>query len=84
MTSFRAMPWKKEPSSPQELRTGIKFYAKSLCGKPHGARSAGWAHSREWAITCPRCMKLADPFNQRDEAEVLPDPVSAELNAARE
>lgn len=38
---------------PDEKRFGISHYAKSLCGKTHDARSAGWsnhlsAHARYW------------------------------------
>lgn len=42
-----------------ELRFGIDSYARSLCGKTHGARSAGWSFANGSAITCPRCLKLA-------------------------
>lgn len=45
--------------SPQELISGIKYYASSLCGKTHGARSAGWSHDLSLAVTCQKCLKLA-------------------------
>lgn len=40
-----------------ELQHGIEYYARSLCNKTHGARSAGWAHVRGTAVTCPRCLR---------------------------
>jgi hypothetical protein len=44
-------------ASPDEKIFGIDSYAKSLCGKTHGARSAGWSHDSSLAITCPKCAK---------------------------
>lgn len=40
-----------------ELQHGIEYYARSLCNKTHGARSAGWAHFRGAEVTCPRCLR---------------------------
>jgi hypothetical protein len=28
-----------------------------LCGKTHGARSAGWSERPDEAVTCPKCQK---------------------------
>jgi hypothetical protein len=36
----------------------IAYYARSLCGKTHGARSAGWVPRPDLLITCARCRKL--------------------------
>ena len=47
------------PASPRELQFGINAYAKALCGKTHGARSAGWSHQdADTAITCGKCSRL--------------------------
>lgn len=47
------------PASPEELRFGINDYAKALCGKTHGARSAGWSRqAADAAITCEKCSRL--------------------------
>lgn len=35
----------------------IPDYSKALCGKTHGARSAGWAIASERDIDCPACLK---------------------------
>lgn len=35
----------------------IGFYARSLCGKTHGARSAGWSGRIGEEVTCPKCVK---------------------------
>lgn len=43
--------------SEQELRFGIRAYARSLCGKTHGARSAGWTHRQDLHVTCAKCKK---------------------------
>lgn len=34
----------------------VATYARSLCGKTHGARSAGWSLRLDGAVTCPRCI----------------------------
>lgn len=39
-------------ASPDEKMFGINHYARSLCGKTHGARSAGWSHDSSLAVTC--------------------------------
>jgi hypothetical protein len=50
------------PATEQERVTGIRHYARSLCGKTHGARSAGWSHWPTLVVNCPRCAVLeADP-----------------------
>ena len=41
----------------RERRFGIRYAARSLCGKTHGARSAGWA-TAFGAVTCARCIRL--------------------------
>lgn len=51
------------PASAHERSFGISAYARSLCGKTHGARSAGWSHDTHAEITCPRCVKLARQHN---------------------
>jgi len=51
-------------ASPSEVQFGINAYARSLCGKTHGARSAGWSHDTTLAITCPKCLKLATQGNR--------------------
>lgn len=43
--------------SEDELRFGIRSYAHALCGKTHGARSAGWCNRRSLEVTCPKCLK---------------------------
>lgn len=35
----------------------IGAYARSLCGKTHGARSAGWSPRPQLQVNCPRCLK---------------------------
>lgn len=35
----------------------IQDYSKALCGKTHGARSAGWSAAPERGINCPACLK---------------------------
>lgn len=46
--------------SEEEKRVGIRYLATALCGKGHGARSAGWAHLPEGTpATCPACLKRA-------------------------
>ena len=42
----------------REQQFGITAYAQSMCGKTHGARSAGWCSREDLAVTCPRCLKL--------------------------
>ena len=42
-----------------ELRFGIRAYAHALCGKTHGARSAGWSQQTGAEITCVKCKKLS-------------------------
>ena len=37
--------------------TDIAYYARSLCGKTHGARSAGWSPRRDLLITCAACRR---------------------------
>ena len=49
------------PADASELRFGIGSYARALCGKTHGSRSAGWSHRIGAEITCPRCKKLVAP-----------------------
>jgi hypothetical protein len=41
-----------------ELEMGIDSYRLSLCGKTHGARSAGWSMCSGMAVTCAKCLKL--------------------------
>jgi hypothetical protein len=41
----------------RELEMGISDYRLSLCGKTHGARSAGWSMRSGQAITCLQCLK---------------------------
>jgi len=57
----------------RELRFGIDSYARSLCGKTHGARSAGWGLAIGYEVTCPRCIKLAGTLSdeQREWAEAI-------------
>jgi hypothetical protein len=40
---------------------GINDYAKALCGKTHGPRSAGWSMDAGPTVTCPKCAKLQAP-----------------------
>lgn len=42
-----------------EAQFGIRYYARSLCGKTHGARSAGWSTCYGQAATCARCARIA-------------------------
>lgn len=35
----------------------VPDYSKALCGKTHGARSAGWSIAQERDISCPVCLK---------------------------
>ena len=35
----------------------IAYYARSLCNKTHGARSAGWSPRFGAGITCARCLR---------------------------
>lgn len=44
-------------ASEKEQRLGINAYARSLCGKTHGPRSAGWSSNLEAEINCPKCIK---------------------------
>ena len=34
----------------------IPDYSKALCGKTHGAQSAGWSIASERDINCPVCL----------------------------
>ena len=45
--------------SEKEMNFGITAYSRSLCGKTHGARSAGWSMRRDLEATCPKCLKLS-------------------------
>lgn len=42
----------------------IACYARSLCGKTHGARSAGWVPRPDLQVTCPACQKKIDKDRQ--------------------
>ena len=44
---------------PSEDGFNIAYYARSLCGKTHGARSAGWSARVMQPVTCPACKKKA-------------------------
>ena len=44
--------------APDDLRFGIPAFTRSLCGKTHGARSAGWCDRRDLEITCPKCLRV--------------------------
>lgn len=50
--------------SEQELRVGIRYCATALCGKTHGARSAGWTDRQDLEITCKKCLKVIQSFKQ--------------------
>lgn len=43
------------------IRAGsdVAAHARSLCGKTHGARSAGWSPRIDTAVTCPTCLRKA-------------------------
>lgn len=56
--------------SDNELRFGIDFYAESLCGKTHGARSAGWCSRRDLQVTCRKCLKV---LAQANSIKVVPE-----------
>jgi len=47
------------PCSEREQQFGINAYARALCGKTHGARSAGWSSRPGAALTCPTCARRA-------------------------
>lgn len=61
--------------APDDLRFGIPAYTRSLCGKTHGARSAGWCERLDLEITCPKCLKaLAQREGGNSEARRPPGP----------
>jgi hypothetical protein len=56
----------------REVKSGINFYARSLCDKTHGARSAGWANRPDLAVTCPKCLKAIDKLKPAAQQESDP------------
>jgi hypothetical protein len=47
-----------------DLRFGVNT-STAICGKKHGARSAGWCARPDLTVTCQNCIKLQSKFSDR-------------------
>ena len=61
----------------------IAYYARSLCNKTHGARSAGWSPRFGAGITCARCLRKLPAQDLRVvDCFVVYDPCCATAGAS--